>query len=113
MGACVTEEQAITHAQYLDLVYSQSGMLYDVLLDTPGPGASKAPSMMSLLLLLHLLKSLPRLMRNKNLLLLVKMLLRSHLILAKPLKLMPFSPSQQIKLRKVRRREKVKIRLIH
>jgi hypothetical protein len=33
MGGTVTEEQAITRAQYLDLVYSQSGTLYDLLLN--------------------------------------------------------------------------------
>jgi hypothetical protein len=32
MGGIVTEEQAITRAQYLDLVYSQSGTLYDLIL---------------------------------------------------------------------------------
>jgi hypothetical protein len=31
MDGAVTEEQAITRAQYLDLVYSQSGTLYDFL----------------------------------------------------------------------------------
>ena len=31
MGGAVTEEQAISHAQYLDLVYSQSGTLYDLI----------------------------------------------------------------------------------
>ena len=43
MGVCVTEEQAIARAQYLDLVYSQSGTLYDYLPDAPRPGTSKAP----------------------------------------------------------------------
>lgn len=43
MGACVTEEQAIARAQYLDLVYSQSGTLYDYLPDAPRLGTSKAP----------------------------------------------------------------------
>ena len=43
MGACVTEEQAIARTQYLDLVYSQSGTLYDYLPDAPRPGKSKAP----------------------------------------------------------------------
>ena len=43
MGACVTEEQAITRAQYLDLIYSQSGTLYDILPDAPRFGTSKAP----------------------------------------------------------------------
>ena len=42
MGACVTEEQAISRAQYLDLVYSQSGMLYNILIDVPRPETSKA-----------------------------------------------------------------------
>ena len=42
MGACITEEQAIVHAQYLDLVYSQSGTLYDYLPDALRPRTSKA-----------------------------------------------------------------------
>jgi hypothetical protein len=33
MGGVVKEEQAISHAQYLDLVYSQIGTLYDLLPD--------------------------------------------------------------------------------
>lgn len=37
MGGCVTEEQAIARAQYLDLVYSQSDTLYDVLPDAFRP----------------------------------------------------------------------------
>ena len=37
MGDMVTEEQAIAWAQYLDLVYSQSGTLYDLL-----PNAAQA-----------------------------------------------------------------------
>jgi len=48
MGKCVTEDQAITHAQYLDIVYSQSGTLYKMLPDPPIPSsdlaASKSPS---------------------------------------------------------------------
>ena len=31
MGGVVTEEQEIAHAQYMDLVYSQSSMLYDII----------------------------------------------------------------------------------
>ena len=42
MGACVTEEHAIVRAQYLDLVYSQSGTLYDILTDATSPRTSKA-----------------------------------------------------------------------
>ena len=37
MGGVVTEEQAISHAQYLDLVYSQSEMLYDLIPQSPCP----------------------------------------------------------------------------
>jgi hypothetical protein len=37
MGGVVTEEQAIARAQYMDLVYSQSGTLYDII-----PQASRA-----------------------------------------------------------------------
>jgi hypothetical protein len=40
MGGGVTEGQAISHAQYLDLVYSQTGTLYDLLPDLPRPGTS-------------------------------------------------------------------------
>jgi len=47
MGGCVTEEQAIAHAQYLDLVYSQSGTLYELLPNalwpSSDPGKSKSP----------------------------------------------------------------------
>ena len=35
MGGAITEEQAISWAQYLDLVYSQSRMLYDVIPQAP------------------------------------------------------------------------------
>jgi hypothetical protein len=37
MGNVVTEEKAINHAQYLDLVYSQSGTLYDLIPNAPRP----------------------------------------------------------------------------
>jgi hypothetical protein len=40
MGGVVTEEQAISHAQYLDLIYSQMGTLYDLLLELPHPNTS-------------------------------------------------------------------------
>jgi hypothetical protein len=40
MGGVVTEEQAIIRAQYLDLVYSQMGTLYDLLPDLPHPSTS-------------------------------------------------------------------------
>jgi hypothetical protein len=40
MGGVVTEEQAISHAQYLDLVYSQTGTLYDLLPDAPRPSTT-------------------------------------------------------------------------
>ena len=37
MGGTVTEEQAISRTQYLDLVYSQSGTLYDLIPNAPRP----------------------------------------------------------------------------
>ena len=37
MGGAVTKEQAISQAQYLDLVYSQSRMLYDLIPQAPCP----------------------------------------------------------------------------
>jgi hypothetical protein len=40
MGGVVTEEKAITRAQYLDLVYSQTGTLYDFLPDAPHPSTT-------------------------------------------------------------------------
>jgi hypothetical protein len=32
MGGVVTEKQAISHAHYLDLIYSQTSTLYDLIL---------------------------------------------------------------------------------
>ncbi len=37
MGGISTEEQAINRSQYLDLVYSQIGTLYDIILNSPKP----------------------------------------------------------------------------
>ena len=37
MGGAITKEQEISHAQYLDLVYSQSGTLYDLISQVPHP----------------------------------------------------------------------------
>jgi hypothetical protein len=37
MGGEVTEEQSISHAQYLELVYSQSSTLYDLISHSPHP----------------------------------------------------------------------------
>ena len=42
MGSAVTEEQAISRAQYLDLVYSQSGMLYELIPQAPLPSTDPA-----------------------------------------------------------------------
>lgn len=44
MDGCVNEERAITRAQYLDLVYSQSGTLYEMLLDAPRPSSDLTAS---------------------------------------------------------------------
>jgi hypothetical protein len=40
MGGVVMEEKAISRAQYLDLVYSQTRTLYDLLLELPCPNTS-------------------------------------------------------------------------
>ena len=37
MSGVVTEEDVIRHAQHLDLIYSQSGTLYDIILQAPRP----------------------------------------------------------------------------
>ena len=37
MGGDITKEQAISHAQYINLVYSQSGTLYELIPNTPRP----------------------------------------------------------------------------
>ena len=42
-GGVVTEEQVIARAQYLDLIYTQSSMLYDKILDAPRPEFSVPP----------------------------------------------------------------------
>ena len=46
MGGVATEEKAISHAQYLDLVYSLSGTLYDLIAQAPRPstGLYKPPA---------------------------------------------------------------------
>jgi hypothetical protein len=43
MGGVVTEEQAISRAQYLDLVYSQMSTLYDLILDAPRLSTNPTP----------------------------------------------------------------------
>ena len=35
MGGVVTEEQVISHAEYLDYFYSQFGIIYDLILNSP------------------------------------------------------------------------------
>ena len=42
MGGVVTEEQAISHTQYLDLAYSQFGTLYDLIPQAPRPSTDPA-----------------------------------------------------------------------
>ena len=37
MEGVTTEEEVISHAQYLDLVYSQYGVLYGIIKDAPRP----------------------------------------------------------------------------
>ena len=40
MGGAITEEKAISWDQYLDLVYSQSGTLYDLIPNDPCPNTN-------------------------------------------------------------------------
>ena len=42
MGSVVTKDQAISRAQYLDLVYLQMRTLYDLLPELPPPNTSNA-----------------------------------------------------------------------
>lgn len=42
-GGVVTEEQVIYHAQYIDLVYTQSSTLYEKTPDLPWPGQTNPP----------------------------------------------------------------------
>ena len=42
MGGAITEEKSISHAQYLDLVYSQSRTLYDLIPQAPRPSTDPA-----------------------------------------------------------------------
>lgn len=44
MGGCVTEDQAIARAQYLNLVYSQSGTFYEMFPNAPRPSSDPATS---------------------------------------------------------------------
>jgi hypothetical protein len=44
MGGVITEEKVISHAQYLYLIYSQMGTLYDLLSDTPHPSTNPTPT---------------------------------------------------------------------
>jgi hypothetical protein len=44
MGGVVTEEQAISHAQYLDLVYSQTDTLYDMIPHAPRSSTNPNPT---------------------------------------------------------------------
>jgi hypothetical protein len=44
MGDVVTEEQSISPAQYLDLVYSQMSTLYDLIPDAPRPYTNPTPT---------------------------------------------------------------------
>jgi hypothetical protein len=44
MGGVVTEEKVISRAQYLDLVYSQMGTLYDLIPYAPHPSTNPTPT---------------------------------------------------------------------
>ena len=42
MGGAITEQKAISQAQYMDLVYSQSRTLYDLIPQAPHPSTDPA-----------------------------------------------------------------------
>jgi hypothetical protein len=44
MGGVVTEEQEISRAQYLNLVYSQTGTIYNLIPDAPRPSTNPTPT---------------------------------------------------------------------
>jgi hypothetical protein len=44
MGGVVTEEKVISRAQYLDIIYSQTGTLYDLIPDAPRPSTNPTPT---------------------------------------------------------------------
>jgi hypothetical protein len=44
MDGVVTEEKVISRAQYLDLFYSQTGTLYDLILNAPHPSTNTTPN---------------------------------------------------------------------
>jgi hypothetical protein len=44
MGGVVIEEKKISHALYLDLVYSQTGTLYDLIPNAPHPSTNITPT---------------------------------------------------------------------
>jgi hypothetical protein len=44
MGGVIIEEQTIIHAQYLDLVYSQTSTLYELIPDAPRPSTNPTPT---------------------------------------------------------------------
>ena len=61
MGSVVTEEQAISCTQYLDLVYSQYGTLYDLIPQAPRPSIDPTKPQQKYLSMGLLVQSSPRL----------------------------------------------------
>ena len=96
MGACVTEEQAIACAQYLDLVYSQSNTLYDYFPDAPRPETSKLrqrPMLtVSSVLLILPLRNLQWTLGRKSRMLQMKIFLKVYPMLVLISRWMPSSP---------------------
>ena len=80
MGGVVTEEQAISRAQYLALVYSQAGMMYDLIPQAPRPSTDLAKPPHKILLMGLSVQSIPHCQQispsNKMLLLLLLQLIR-------------------------------------
>jgi hypothetical protein len=44
MGSVFIEDNVISRAQYLDLIYSQMGTLYDLICDAPRPSTNPTPT---------------------------------------------------------------------
>ena len=61
MGGAVTEEQVIIRDQYLDLVSSKSGTLYDLIPQAPHPSTDPAKPPAEVLLMGLLVQSNPHL----------------------------------------------------
>ena len=115
MGGCVTKEKAITCAQYLELVYSKSFTLYEMLPNALIPSSdlttSKSLDTPTLTVWLVPCLKLPRnLLRRRNMYQTLVPIIppKIHPVLVKPLRFMLSSLQQQIRPLKVKIWERVR-----